>query len=267
MEISKYRLESKLNKRVVLISDIHYYNKSVVPVLKLVFEKIKDLEPDYICITGDLVDDINIVDTKYLVDWIKSLSKISSVIISVGNHEHYYNHKLTKMYDYKLFNKFNEIDNVYVLSNKIKLIDNINFVGINLPYQYYNSNEKEKYLVEFMNKKYPKLRKGFNILLCHSPYVITNPSVLDKLKCKDNISLILSGHMHAGLTFKCLKKVLKGRGFITPQGKVLKKYCYGIYKYKNITSIISTGVTKLSKNYKIGIFNFLYEPEIVVIDM
>ena len=267
MEISKYEINYDLKKRIVLISDIHYYNKSIIATLNLVLQKIKELKPDYICITGDLVDDKNIIDKEDLVNFIKELSLISTVLISLGNHEYYYNHKLTKSYDYKLFNQIEKLDNVYVLNNKSKKIDNVNFIGISLPFEYYDSNEKSNYLIEFMNKKYPRLKKDFNVLLCHSPYQITNPKILDKLKCSSYISLILSGHMHAGLTLKCLKKLLNGRGFISPQGRIFNKYCYGIYKYKNINSIISTGITKLSKSHKIGIFSFLYEPEIVVIDI
>ena len=267
MEISKYHFDYDLKKRIVLISDVHYYNKSIIKTLNLVLQEIKKLKPDYICITGDLVDDQNIKDKRYLIDWIEKLSKISSVLISIGNHEHYYNHVLKKNYDYNLFNKIGSLDHVYVLNNKIKNIANINFIGISMPFEYYNTNEKPEYLIEFMNKKYPRLKKGFNILLCHSPYRITEPKVLDKLKCRNYISLILSGHMHAGLTFKSLKKILRGRGLILPQGRILGKYCYGNCKYKNVNSIISTGIIKLSKSHKIGIFNFLYEPEIVVIDI
>lgn len=262
-----YKLSNDLKKRIVLISDIHYYCKDIIPNLYNLLKEIKATNPDFICITGDLVDDMNITSSNYLVKWLKSLSNIADVLISMGNHEQYYNHELKPDYDKKLFKKINEIDNVYVLDNETYKINNINFIGINLPYSYYHSGEKIVEFISFMNQKYPKLDKGYNILLCHSPYVIARRKVLDKLKCKNDINLVLSGHMHAGLTFEWLKKIFKGRGFITPQKGIFRKYCYGKYTHDNIDIIISSGVTKLSKSHKFGIFNRFYKEEIVIIDI
>ena len=115
-----------------------------------------------------------------------------------------------------------------------------------------------------MNKKYPYLSSGYNVMLMHSPYNIES---LQELKCHKNIDLVLSGHMHGGLAFEFLRKILKGRGLITPQMNLLKKYCYGKHKIDNTNVIITTGVTKLSKSHKIGIFGFLYKSEITVIDI
>ena len=115
-----------------------------------------------------------------------------------------------------------------------------------------------------MNKKYPYLSSGYNIMLIHSPYNIDS---IEIAKCHKNLNLVLSGHMHGGLTFGFLKKLLKGRGLVTPQKGILKKYCYGKHKIDNTDVIISSGITKLSKSHKIGILGFLYKSEITVIDI
>lgn len=263
----KYNISNSYNKRIILISDIHFYSKKISPLLYELLDNINAQKPDYICITGDLVDDKNIKDKEYLLDWIKNLSKICKVLISIGNHELYFNHKIEADYDHELFDKMDRIKNVYVLNNKIKRVCGINFIGVTLPGDYYDLGEQENDLVYFMNKKFPKLDQGYNILLCHSPYQIVKKDVLDDFKCKDNIDLILSGHMHAGLTFEWMKKYLKGRGLFTPQKTFFTKYCYGLYNVNNTKIIISSGVTKLAKSHIFKLFNKLYKSEIVTIDL
>ena len=269
MKINKeyYRIDSKYNKRIILLSDIHYFSKKIIPDLYNILESIKNLKPDYICFSGDIVDDKNIKDKDLLITWFKDLSKIAKVFIGLGNHEFYFNHETEKTYDKELFDKIDRIKNAYLLDNKVHSTNGINFIGVTIPNDYYDNGEDNTDLIYFMNKKYPYLSKGYNIMLIHSPYQVARASVLEKIKCYKDIDLILSGHMHGGLTFNFLKKCLKGRGFVTPQKGMFKKYCYGKYKIDNTNVIISSGVTKLSKSHKIGIFSFLYKSEITVIDI
>ena len=269
MKINKkyYYLSNTYKKRIVLLSDIHYFNKRIVPNLYEILNYVKELNPDYICITGDIVDDKNIKNQDLLIKWFKDISKISKIIIGLGNHEFYFNHEVEKSYDKKLFDAIDRIKNVYLLDNRIHSCNGINFIGVTLPNEYYDNGEYEDDLVYFMNKKYPYLSNGYNIMLIHSPYQISRKKVLKKLKCYKDINLILSGHMHGGLTFEPLKKVFKGRGLVTPQKGIFKKYCYGNYKIDSTNIVISSGVTKLSKSHKIGIFSFLYKSEITIIDI
>ncbi len=267
MEIKNYKISDTYHKKIVLLSDIHYFDKSMSYKLNQITNTIKKIKPDYICICGDLVDDLNIKDKFGLINWIKELAKISLVLIAIGNHEYQLNRKLVDYYDKKLFNKLSKINNVKVLDNDYINIDKINFIGLNLPYQYYKNKEDETELINFVNNNFAKLNKGYNILLCHSPYMIARKNVLDKLKCKNDISLILCGHMHAGLTFNWMKKIFKGRGLITPQKRILGKYCYGIYNYNDINVIISSGITKLSKSHYLKMFNRFYKSEIVIIEI
>ena len=259
-----YTLSNTYNKRIVLISDIHYFNKKIVPHLYKLLNEIANIKPDYICIAGDIVDDKNIKDQEYLVKWFKDLSGISKVIISLGNHDFYYNHEPESSYDKKLFNSIDRIKNVYVLDNRVYSNNGINFIGVTLPNEYYDNGEDKDDFIYFMNKKYPYLSSGYNIMLIHSPYNIKEVS---NLNCHKNLDLVLSGHMHGGLAFEFLKKILRGRGLVTPQKGILRKYCYGKHKIDNTNVIISSGVTKLSKSHKIGIFGFLYKSEITVIDI
>ena len=204
MKINKeyYCLGNKYNKRIILLSDIHYFSKRIIPQLYNILENIKKLKPDYICISGDIVDDKNIKNQDLLIKWFKDLAKIAKVIIELGNHEFYFNHEIEKCYDKKLFDKIDRIKNVYLLDNKIHSCDGINFIGVTLPNDYYDNGEDKDDLIYFMNKKYPYLSCGYNIMLIHSPYQIARNDVIKKIKCHKDINLILSGHMHGGLTFE-----------------------------------------------------------------
>ena len=232
-----YNIESNLNKKIVLISDIHYSNKKDINKLNYILDNIKKLKPNYICIPGDIIDESNIEDEKDFIRWLKKLSKISKVIISIGNHEFYINkHKNIFGLNKVFLEKISSIENVYLLDNKNIVIDNINFIGITLPLEYYGEKN-----IESVNKYLNKIKlykKYYNILLCHSTLNICNSKILkDK-----NIDLILCGHMHGGIVPNFMRKIFKNRGFISPNKKLFPKITYGYLKIGNTNIIISSGI-------------------------
>ena len=69
----KYEFKSTENIKIVHISDIHFSDNFNLKNLDLILENIKMQNPDYICITGDLIDKTNIKNEsieKY-IDWLK----------------------------------------------------------------------------------------------------------------------------------------------------------------------------------------------------
>ena len=128
----KYTLKSDLDKdiRIAVLADVHYYSKKNKGKINRVLKSIKSIKPDYICFPGDLMDRYQILDEEVIIDWFKELSKISKVIISIGNHEFIYHHN---DFNRELFDKIDKIDNCYVLDNKVMTFDNIDFVGVTIP--------------------------------------------------------------------------------------------------------------------------------------
>ena len=105
-----YNINGNINTKLVLISDIHYYNKSNIKVLNKILDLLRKINPNYICIPGDIIDNSNILDEKYLIEWLRKLANISKVIISVGNHEYYIDKKNNKFgANIKLMNKIKKI--------------------------------------------------------------------------------------------------------------------------------------------------------------
>lgn len=77
--------------------------------------------------------------------------------------------------------------------------------------------------------------------------------------------MILSGHMHNGLVFNFLDKLIKNNyGFISPNRKLFPNNARGIIKHKNNRfNIISGGIIKFQWCSRFfHYFDFIYPAEI-----
>lgn len=246
-----YIIKDNIDTNIVLISDIHYKDKRDIKYLNKVLNCIKKINPSYICIPGDLTDKTYINDDNYLIDWLNELSSICKVIISIGNHEFCIDKK-KKLYGFnkELFDKIKSINNLYVLNNDSVVLDNINFIGVTLPFEHYYYNKES---IESFNKYFniKSNSKYYNILLCHTPFNIINTKI--------DVDLILCGHAHGGIVPRFLRFIFKNNGLISPQKRLFPKNVYG--HIKNI--IITSGISVLPK--KLGILTYLFSGEVVKI--
>lgn len=260
----------KFNKRIILLSDIHYYNHREKLYLDKVLIKLKKMEYDYLCISGDLLDYSRVNDQDLLLEWLSELGKLSKVIISLGNHD-LTNDRKKHIYDFDqdLFDKIRQISNVIVLDNEIYVDGNIRFIGLTLPIDfYYQYKENEIYFIRYVNNIFPKsFDNKYNILLCHSPKSLTNVKTYNMTKLMRNIQLVLCGHMHAGITPIWLRKILKGRGLIGPFKQLFPKNAYGHLELNNTNIIISSGITTASNCNRFSFLDPLFAREITVIDL
>ncbi len=257
--------DKNINKKIVLISDIHYYSKKDIIKLDKIYYNINKIAPDYICIAGDFIEQSYVKNSNYLVDWLSLLSKEYKIIMILGNHELTVYHSHEKIINYELLKTIKKIGNVYLLMNENVIIDDINFIGIKLPYEYYYKyNEDSDYLIKYINKlKVSIEQQKYNILLCHSPISIL-PSY-DKIDIFKDINLSLYGHTHGGMMPYIFRKISKNRGIINSKMEILPKYSHGYIKDKN--AIISTGITKLSPRNPLHKLNFLFNGEITTINI
>lgn len=251
-----YNIDNSINKTIVLISDIHYQDKTDIKHLDKVLDNIKKINPDFICIPGDIVNNVNIKDESSLITWFKKISKISKVIISIGNHE-YYIDKKKKLFGFskELFDDIKSINNIYVLDNDNIVIDDINFIGLTLSKEhYFEHKEREKDFDKYLKNIKPN-KKYYNVLLCHSPLNIINSKV--------DVDLILCGHTHGGMIPNIFRYFIKHAGLLSPTKRPFPKYTYGKIK-KNGTTIITTrGICVLPR--KLGRLINLYSGEVVKI--
>ena len=259
----KYNLGSKLNKKIVLISDIHYSSKNDIMHLNKVLDKIKKIEPNYICIPGDTMDKANVKEFDLLVEWLTKLSKLTKVIMSLGNHEFYMDKKNDRYeLNHDCINKIKKIENLYFLDNQNKVLENINFVGLTIPIEHYmHSGEKEGNFDNYI-KKLKTNKKYYNILLCHSPVNISKAKILNKT-CVD---LVLCGHMHGGVVPRFLRFIFRHKGLVSPQKKLFPNNVYGNIKVDDKNVIITSGIKVLASK-RFGMLRNIFESEIVEINL
>lgn len=248
-----YNTNTKKDLTIIHISDIHFNTDTSLSKLNKLTTEIKKNNPDYIMISGDLIDEPKIIRNKYkikeLLQFLSNLSEITKIFISLGNHD------IFSPEDLKFFNKLNELKNIYILDNDCYKDEFIYISGLTLPNNYYYNithEESSEVLVKHLTnnrKLISKLPRELpKVILIHSPIKLTNKEVLNKLKEYD---LILSGHTHNGMVPGILKSLFpKNKGLIAPNKTLFPEIAKGKIEVnqdnKKITIIINGAITKLS---------------------
>lgn len=266
-----YNSETKKNITLIHLADIHFNKFTKDKKLNLLKEEIYKNNPDYILITGDLLDRSSIIKDKIqikrLLLFLTSISNFSKVIISLGNHD------VFKIDDNKFFKNLNDLKNIFVLNNESYVDESIYIGGFTLPNNYYyniTKKESKEILIDYL-KKNKKLTTNLPIKvpkigLIHSPINLNDKEVLMVLKEYD---LLLSGHTHNGMVPKILSNILKpNQGIIAPNKSFFPEIARGkIENYilgKKIVLIITGGITKLSESSAkiLSKLNFIYNIDI-----
>ena len=128
IKIKQYNYSNKFKKKIMLFSDIHYYSKKDQPILDRLLKIVKERKPDYICITGDLIEVNPINDEEILLDFLYQLRKQTLVLIVLGNHD-LRTFKAKYLFDNLLFKKIKQTGCI-ILNNNCYKVDGINFLTI-----------------------------------------------------------------------------------------------------------------------------------------
>lgn len=255
---------------IALLSDIHYYPGFNTHTLNKLYKQILKRKPNYICITGDTIDDTKYTNLQPIIDFLNKLSNISPILIIKGNHDEKSGEYWTwKNKENNFYNIISKNKNIHYLNDTAWIDNNITFYGFNPSFHYYvndieNYNDFEESVDQL---KYQLKEENYNVLLIHSPINIY--SFIEKNN-KHNLAksdLILSGHMHNGILpfwlTKILNKLFKtNRSIIAPGLTLFPKYAQGRV-YKPTNGYIHEGITKFAKST--GYFhylNFLYKKNV-----
>lgn len=246
LDITEYRIISKnakKNFKIVHLSDFH--SKPFNSVLKIV----SDINPDFICITGDFIND-HCKNKEKMFAYAKKLLKIAPVYYITGNHER----RLDNFNDL-----IKELQNAgfNVLLNEVAVNDCCAILGLDenqADFKDYVARKKGTFVYKDMSKYFKELENydGFKIVLSHFP---ENFEGIKELNYKQyDFDLQLSGHAHGGqwIIFKPL---------FSPGQGILPKYAKGSFGDKP-KLIISRGLG--NSEFPLRLFN---HPEIVVIDI
>ena len=266
--------------KVLLLSDIHFSKKVKNKKLDMITKYINRIKPNYILISGDIVDSVdiinNLIEKERLVNWIKNISSNRKVIISLGNHELYKNkyndsrYIWEENYDLSFFESLNNFDNIYVLNNNKYEDEYIYVVGITNSFTYY-IDEKNNYDI-FMNELYnvESICKNLDnnkikFVLIHTPLFLCNKEVVDFLS---EFDYFVSGHMHNGCVPPILYEIWKSdRGIVSPGFSFFNHNERNILKYKKDKLIVNGAVTTFHECAGIfEKFNFLFPIYNIVLD-
>ena len=166
---------NKIDKdiKIALLSDIHYHDRFSTRLLNKLTNQIKKSQPDYICLVGDIVDQVKYKKLDKLITFLNNISTIAPIICVLGNHDE----KSGSLWTWKhepnkhLIEALNSIKNLHLLEDATYQDGNLVFYGFNFSFNYYE-NCKESY-EEFnyeANELKTKLNKSnYNIVLFHSP--------------------------------------------------------------------------------------------------
>lgn len=260
--------------RIVQLSDLH--NSVYGDNNSELTEKIRDLQPDIIVMTGDMIEEKN-DDIRTVLDLCRELSETAPVYYIYGNHETMhsfgYNDMSTEEIDELLGTEegtrnsegfrsiedelkesleeagakvlWNESDTITVDGNTVEIYG----VLTGHPYAFWQFAEDTFTDFRYQNPG------NFKLMLCHEPYIFET--------WKDDVwaDLALAGHTHGGgARLPRVGALFEHKHGLFPETNA-DNYVYGEYNVQEKPLIVSSG---LSRNDFIRINN---QPELVVIDV
>ena len=170
----------KKEYKIVQLSDIHIGGLINAEFIKQIVQRVNDLKPDLIVITGDLVDmDISKIEAALLE--LKALKSKYGIYFIVGNHEYFHGIE-------KIMSKVKSLG-IRVLENENTYIGEddrgFNLAGVYDIFGYRVDHHLPDLYQALKNKK-----DAPTILLAHQPKYLE--------EIGEGIDLVLSGHTHGG---------------------------------------------------------------------
>ncbi len=244
---TRYEVKTGLNTELRLVQIADYHSNQSERDNKEIIEQTKEANPDYIILNGDILESEDMSST---LEFVKSLTDISQVIYSRGNHDDQYG-----TYD-EFVKELNKI-NVITLENEVYQVGDYNIIGfedLDEAYITKNQNFNDEYCQQLEDElgNLTDVNK-YDILIGHRP---------NYLDCYSRIGfdLVLSGHAHGGQWQMPFSDV----GLIAPDDGLFTNNVYGLKQKGETKQIISAGT---SNPYRPVIPRLFNPKEIVVIDL
>lgn len=251
-----YKPEVKHELKFLLLSDIHFSPKVTQTTLNAISTQAAKQKPDYILIAGDLIDCIDVIESKSslkrLTSWLSRLGEIAPTIISLGNHDFYRkNPDYSGIFSSKrhwyaeeptaLINAIAELKNVYLLNNSVYEDKKAYIFGFTQTPDYYQFDRDENHTTsvfqpgsedksimlydlhqlnhELINNL-PKHKA--KIALIHSPVFLFDSEVTSYLY---EFDFYVSGHMHSGVVPPVVNDFWRSdRGLLAPGKKLFPRH-------------------------------------------
>jgi len=219
----------KSEVKIVQLSDIHLGVTRNKNYLTKIVKKVNDLNPDFVVITGDIVDS----KAALAKDMFTPFKDIQSPVYCVyGNHDAYVGLGET-------IKKLEE-NNVRVLQNEVLMVNDIKLVGLNYmkaddsvydPHQITNETIKDTLPTLDLSGDNPK------VVLHHGPWGIEYMN-------ENGIDLVLAGHTHGGQLFP-----------FNLMSNTFFPYNKGLAEFKGTQMYVSQGVATYGPVMRLGTDN------------
>ncbi len=224
--------------RIVQISDLHdalFGNNQ-----QKLIAKVKATNPDYIFITGDVIDS-NRFNLEQSLQAVRGLVELADVYYVLGNHEVATN-KVSEIYE-----ALSSLG-VHVMANESTVLERngerLAIVGIEDPLMGRSTEEMLDIATAYIPEDMLKL------LLAHRPEVFST-------YVNQEIDLVFSGHAHGGQV-----RIPGIGGLVAPGQGMFPKFTAGVYEESKTKMIVSRGLGNSSVPFRI--FN---RPEIIIMDL
>lgn len=232
---------------IVQLSDIH--SNTFVNKNQNLIAKIRDINPDIIAITGDIINtDDSFEKMEEMKALISDFVNIAPVYLSLGNQEVEY----MEYEDNNFIEQFSDAGAI-ILEREYRDIEikgqNIRIGGVYgycLPEKHRLSKKEEVRFLRAFEKT-----DSYKILLSHLPYAWIDYGYTEDY----DVDLIFSGHLHGGQV-----RILILGGLYAPEMGLFPGNLRGIYQENNTNVVLSSGLGSSTQN--IPRFNNI--PEIIV---
>ncbi len=231
---------------IVHISDLH--NAQFGDNQQILLEKISDVKPNIIVITGDLIDS-NHTDVDAAMKVVEGVSEMAPIYYVTGNHEAWSK-------DYSILQDRLEQMDVSILDDESVLLTQeeaiIQLIGLADP-DFALPNDLFGEKSAMIGKKLQDIAGDdsyYTILLSHRPELI-------EVYSNNSINLVLSGHAHGGQ----FRFPFVG-GIIAPDQGIFPKYTAGKYVTGRTQMVVSRGLGNSIIPIRIN-----NRPELVVIEL
>ena len=159
-----------LGYKIALFGDLHYDIDYDLTKLDLIVENLKLNQPDYICITGDILNQSSVVNNQEIMiplkEFFRKLGEIAPTIVTLGNHDIWSDYQADIDNVQEWFLSLNTMERVTYLYNKSFVRDNICFTAYNPPAEYYGlHHENTNIFIKNIDTSIHLKPQYFNILL------------------------------------------------------------------------------------------------------